>query len=161
MSDAQSGKSSDAQSGKSSSEAQGETPSGAFTQADVDRIVNDRLQRERAKYADYEDLKASAAKGRTAEERIADLEKRNAELAQGQLRARIQAQYQILAEDAELFLTGVDEETLTAQAKRLAARADAQKQNNNQVLSEGTNPSTKEDPARSWAKGVFTKAQKG
>ncbi len=32
-----------------------------FTQADVDRIVADRLARERARYADYDDLKARAA----------------------------------------------------------------------------------------------------
>lgn len=33
-----------------------------FTQADVDRIVQDRLAKEKAKYADYDDLKAKAAK---------------------------------------------------------------------------------------------------
>lgn len=33
-----------------------------FTQADVDKIVGDRLQRERSKYSDYEDLKAKADK---------------------------------------------------------------------------------------------------
>ena len=32
-----------------------------FTQADLDRIVSERLQRERAKFADYDDLKAKAA----------------------------------------------------------------------------------------------------
>ena len=38
------------------------TPEKTFTQADVDKIVSDRLQRERQKYPDYEDLKAKAAK---------------------------------------------------------------------------------------------------
>ena len=33
-----------------------------FTQADVDRIVGERLTRERAKYSDYDDLKTAAAK---------------------------------------------------------------------------------------------------
>lgn len=33
-----------------------------FTQAEVDAIVGDRLKRDRAKYADYEDLKAKADK---------------------------------------------------------------------------------------------------
>lgn len=33
-----------------------------FTQADIDRIVADRLARERSKYADYDELKAKAAK---------------------------------------------------------------------------------------------------
>ena len=33
-----------------------------FTQADVDRIVADRLKRDREKYADYDVLKEKAAK---------------------------------------------------------------------------------------------------
>lgn len=33
-----------------------------FDQADVDRIVQDRLAKEKAKYADYDELKAKAAK---------------------------------------------------------------------------------------------------
>lgn len=33
-----------------------------LTQADVDRIVKDRIARERAKFADYDDLKAKAAR---------------------------------------------------------------------------------------------------
>lgn len=37
----------------------------SFTQADLDRIVADRVQRERGKYADYQDLKTKA--GRLAE----------------------------------------------------------------------------------------------
>jgi vacuolar-type H+-ATPase subunit I/STV1 len=33
-----------------------------FTQAELDRIINERLQRDRAKYADYEALKEKAGK---------------------------------------------------------------------------------------------------
>ncbi len=39
-----------------------------FTQEEVDKIVGDRLQRERAKYADFEALKEKAAKFDAAEE---------------------------------------------------------------------------------------------
>jgi hypothetical protein len=39
-----------------------ETPDKTFTQADLDRIVQDRLNRDRAKFADYDDLKAKATK---------------------------------------------------------------------------------------------------
>lgn len=42
-------------------------PPAALSQADVDRIVNERLSRERAKFADYNDLKAKAAKYDEAE----------------------------------------------------------------------------------------------
>lgn len=38
-----------------------------FTQADIDRIVADRLSREKNKYSDYEDLKAKAEKFDQAE----------------------------------------------------------------------------------------------
>ena len=38
-----------------------EAPAG-FTQADIDRIVQERLNQERKKYADYKDLKAAAEK---------------------------------------------------------------------------------------------------
>lgn len=37
-------------------------PDRTFTQAEMDAIIGDRLKRERAKYADYEDVKAKAAK---------------------------------------------------------------------------------------------------
>jgi hypothetical protein len=39
-----------------------ETSDKTFTQADLDRIVQDRLNRDRAKFADYDDLKAKATK---------------------------------------------------------------------------------------------------
>jgi hypothetical protein len=34
-----------------------------FTQAEVDKLIKDRLARERAKYADYDELKAAAEEG--------------------------------------------------------------------------------------------------
>lgn len=42
-----------------------------FTQAELDRIVADRVARERAKYADYGDLKKRAASAMTDAERAA------------------------------------------------------------------------------------------
>lgn len=47
-----------AQQGTQTAETQ---PEKTFTQAELDAVVGDRLKRERAKYADYEDLKAKAA----------------------------------------------------------------------------------------------------
>jgi hypothetical protein len=103
------------------------------TQADLDKVVGDRVARERAKFADYSDLKAKAAKldeieqaNRTeadkAADRLAKLEERATKAERDALRSRIQARHAISDEDAELFLTGADEETLTKQAERLAAR---------------------------------------
>ena len=53
--------------------AKQETPTAAepertFTQTELNAIVADRLSREKGKYADYEDLKAKAAKFDAAEE---------------------------------------------------------------------------------------------
>lgn len=48
-----------------------------FTQADLDRVVADRIAREKAKYADYGDLKRKAAAAMTENEKaIAEAEQR-------------------------------------------------------------------------------------
>jgi len=112
-----------------------------FTQADVDRLIGERLKRERdatkAKYGDYDDLKAKAEGAKTAEDRIAELEKATNEANAKALRADIANQHGISAEDRDLFLTGTDAETLTAQAERLAEREEAVKQGGNYVGKEG------------------------
>lgn len=136
----------------------------SFTQADVDRIVADRLKREReatkAKYADYDDLKAKAEGAKTAEERMAELEKEIAATKHEALKRRVQAAHQISDEDADLFLTGTDEESLTAQAKRLADRESERKQKNNVSPREGNNPKSNEGEAemREFARNIFGRA---
>ena len=128
----------------------------AFTQADVDRIVSERIQRERAKFADYDDLKAKAGEARTAEERIAELEERYQAAESARLRADVASRYSIPAEDRDLFLTGTDEDTLVAQARRLAER-DTRSQNTsgNYVPREGTNPRLADDPDLEVVRGLF------
>ncbi|MDH6279349.1 hypothetical protein [Prescottella agglutinans] len=56
------------------------------------------------------------------------------------LRLRIATKYGVSDEDADLFLTGSNEEALTKQAERLAARESDRKKNGNHVPREGTNP---------------------
>ncbi len=103
------------------------------TQEDLDRIVQARLAKERAKYSDYEELKGASAKLREIElANQTELEKAvaRAEAAEQKLTAtafdamksRVAAKYQIDEEDVELFLLGKDEETLTKQAERLASK---------------------------------------
>lgn len=53
-------------------------PDQTFTQADVDRIVKERLERAKAKFADYDDLKARAAKLEELERAQMDGEQRKA-----------------------------------------------------------------------------------
>ncbi len=129
-----------------------------FTQADVDRVVRERVQRERAKYADYDDLKAKASTAKTAEERLAEIETRYQASEARALRSDIAAAHGISTEDRDLFLTGTDEETLTAQAKRLAARESERKRNGNVVPTEGNNSRPAENEERAAVRGIFGQA---
>jgi hypothetical protein len=115
-----------------------QTEEAKFTQADIDKAVRERIARERAKYADYDDLKAKAEGAKTIEQKLADLEAKNAAAEARALRSDIAARHGISAEDRDLFLTGTDEETLTAQAKRLAEREADHKKQGNVAPKEGT-----------------------
>jgi hypothetical protein len=127
-----------------------------FTQADVDRIVKERVQRERAKYADYDALKAQAEGAKTLEDRIAEIEQQASQSAARALRAEIANAHGISAEDRDLFLTGTDEETLTAQAKRLADREAERKSKGNHVPREGETPkSNGTDDERAFVRQLF------
>lgn len=69
------------------------------------------------------------------------------------LRARIQAKHGISDEDADLFLTGSDEATLTRQAERLAQRAEDRKKTGNRAPLQGqasTAKSTGANAKREW-----------
>lgn len=126
-----------------------------FTQADVDRIVSERVKRAEAKYADYDDLKAKVGEKASADDRIAKLE---ADLRASQreaLKRRVQAAHGISDEDADLFLTGADEDSLTAQAKRLAERESERKKQGNRAPKEGTTTGAGDDPMREFASRIF------
>lgn len=136
-------------------EATQEAPK-TFTQADVDHIVKERVQREKAKYADYDDLKTKAEGAKSTEERMADLEKQLATTQHEALRARVQAAHGISDEDAALFLTGADEASLTAQAARLAQRESDRKHNDNVSPREGTTiPAAQGSDEATFAKSLF------
>ena len=153
----------------------GETPAAdefkAITsQDDLNKVLNERLQRERAKYADYKDLKAKAAKldeieqanqteAEKAAARIAELETEMQSVRLDAMRRKVAGEHKITdQDDIDLFLTGTDEETLTRQAQRLADR-DADRQNNgNHVPAEGSNPTRGTDDMRSFANDLFDRA---
>ena len=113
------------------------------------------MQRERAKFADYDDLKAKAGEKATVEDRLAAMEKRAADAEARALRSDIAAAHGISAEDRDLFLTGNDEETLTAQAKRLAARESEQKRKNNVSPNEGRTPTGATSGTAEFARQLF------
>ena len=131
-----------------------------------------KLRKEAAKYRTEAKANADAAKRladieqaskteaeRTAE-RITALERQLAEANTTALRASIASTYNIAAEDRDLFLTGTDEETLTVQAKRLAARESELKQNGNHVPAEGRNPSSEDGQLdRTFVRNLFAAAK--
>lgn len=139
-------------------------PANTFTQADVDRIVQDRLaQQAKNKFGDYEALKTEAGKSKTLEERVAEMESRASKAEQDALRATVAAAHGISTKkgangepsDADLFLTGTDEATLTAQAERLAGRAAEQKKHGNFAPNEGKSTNApKADPKLEWLRSV-------
>ena len=94
------------------------------------------------------------------EERISQMEKRAADAESRALRSDIASKHGISAEDRDLFLTGSDEESLTAQAKRLAERVADQKKQGNVAPKEGetkTNGKTDTEP-REFVKQLFDRA---
>jgi len=135
-----------------------------FTQADVDKIVKDRLiQQAKNKFGDYDDLKSKAGQTATAEERLAALEGELSSTKAEALRSRIAAKFGISTEgkdgnpsDADLFLTGTDEAALTAQATRLAAREGERRKSGNVAPKEGaaTNSGT-DDGMREFTRKLF------
>lgn len=147
------------------------------SQADLDRLIGERITRERAKFADYDELKAKAAKVDQAEQanqteaektakRIADLETELSNQRRDSNRLKIAAEFKITnADDIDLFLTGSDDETLRKQAKRLADRdaeqqeqSTKQKNRNNVVPPEGktsTTPPAGDEPMRELVRQLF------
>ena len=137
-----------------------------FTGADVERIVRDRLaQQAKNKFGDYDELKTKAEGAKTLEERFGALESELATSRAQALRTRIAADFGISTKpakegepsDADLFLTGSDEATLTAQAQRLAGREADRKKQGNVAPKEGetkTSGGTDTD-LRDFAKGLF------
>jgi hypothetical protein len=120
-----------------------------FTADEVAQIVKDRLaQQAKNKFGDYDDLKAKAGDAKTAEERIAALEADLTATKTDATRARIAARFGINTEgkdgkpsDADLFLTGTDEDSMTAQAQRLVARETDRKKQGNIAPKEGESKS--------------------
>lgn len=107
-----------------------------------------------ARLAELEESQKSEAQkladAKTAAEQAA------AEAKADALRWRIAAKHGITDDDAELFLTGSDEGTLTKQAERLTERISDRKKTGNVVPKEGTTTTTgKDDPLREVARGLF------
>ena len=156
--------------------AKDESAGKTFTQDEVNKLIGATRTEERnkaaTKYADYNDLKQAAEGKKSADDRIAELESKYAKSEANALRLRVAGDFGISTKrgadgdpsDAELFLTGTDEETLTAQATRFAARnaeqakAEAERKKKSPIVSkEGTSTqgTTTEEDDREFARAFF------
>lgn len=138
-----------------------------FTQAEVDALIKDRAERlAKQQYPDYDDLKKKAEGAKTLEDRLADVEGKLTAAQARELRTGIAAEFGISTKkgpkgepsDADLFLTGTDESTLTAQAQRLATRQADSKKQGNVAPREGDTTSTgkpEEAQAREFVSSLF------
>jgi len=107
-------------------------------------------------YRKFLEASPDAPNKAAVEQRIAELQKQVENTQREALRRRVQAAHGISDEDADLFLTGKDEETVTAQAERLAARESERKTKGNRVPHEGQiTKRAGEDPMREFTRNLF------
>lgn len=90
-----------------------------FTQQEVNSLVGAARQKERSKYADYDDLKAQAAAHADYDEVVAERDRLKAAEARQALVAKVAAESGVPA-SLVAMLDGADEESLAAQAAELA-----------------------------------------
>jgi uncharacterized protein YuzE len=96
-----------------------EAPSKTFTQEDLDRIVADRIARERKKFADYDDIRKKAEEYEKAleEKRLAELsEKERAE----EIAKKFEAEKLQLAQELETLRESMKREKINAEFIRVA-----------------------------------------
>ena len=98
---------------------------------------------------------AQKTEAQKAADRLAEAEAKAAAAEASAVRWKVAAKYGVSDEDADLFLTGADEETLTKQAQRLTGLAEERKRNGNTNPREGTNPKPETDDMREFARQVF------
>lgn len=112
---------------------QGTQQDKTFTQAELDRVVEQRLQRERSKYADYDDVRAKAAElDQLREANASELEKAQGKATKAE-RERDEARALLLryevAQEKEVpaklvpLLTATDKAGLEAQADLILENA--------------------------------------
>lgn len=155
---------------ETTADAQQQPPEGESKTFDADYV--DKLRKEAAKYRTEAKANADAAKRLTeiedaqkseaekAAERIRALEQDAADARRDALRFKVASRFGVSDEDADLFLTGSDEETLTKQAERLGAREAERKKSGNTVPREGNNPTSSGDGNdRAFARSLFSSTE--
>lgn len=139
------------------------------TQQELNRIITERVNRERAKFGDYEDLKGKAA-------RLTELEQANlteaeksaqritaAEAEVAKVPAKVADALRdsiialgIIPEDKKVLLTASDPESLLAQVKAIQGLSEDRRKNGPYVSREGrTQSASAENPMREIAQQIF------
>lgn len=98
---------------------------------------------------------ANKSEAEKSADRMRQLETDAATARSEALRLRIATKHGISDEDADLLLTGVDEDTLTRQAKRLVQRESDRKKQGNVAPREGANPTAKSSDEREMVRSLF------
>lgn len=134
-------------------------PDQSFTQADVDRIVQERVKRAEAKFADYDDLKQKAAGAKTVEDRVAEIERQAKESEARALRAEVAITKGLTSGQAKRLI-GSTREELEADADDFLKDVTERKTKNNVSPREGTNPSSDAGgDEREFVRGLFRPAE--
>lgn len=125
--------------------------------------AREQEKRAKANAAAAKQLEAIEEASKTEAQKAADslaAAQRDAEEARAEaLRYRIASKFQIGDEDAALFLTGTDEETLTTQAKRLSDREAERKKTGNRVPKEGNPSQPGTDEMREFTRKLFNRGE--
>lgn len=141
------------------------------TQQELNRIITERVNRERAKFADYEDLKGKAARLTVLEQaNLTEAEKSAQRITAAEAEvAKVPAKVAdalrdsiialgIIPEDKKVLLTASDPESLLAQVKAIQGLTEDRKKRGGYVAREGSNTQSGDDPLRAVARGLFKPA---
>jgi hypothetical protein len=134
-----------------------------LTQADVDKVVETRLERQKKQYADYDDLKEKAGKVDTIskefEEKLkgkdTEIETVKGELGTAKLETvKVKAIHEFkLSDDLSEFLNGADEDTIRTQAEKLSKGIPG----GSVVVTKDGKPDEKTSDTKKVAQGLFGK----
>lgn len=105
----------------------GTTGGKTFTQAEVDQIVKDRLTRERAKFADYDELKARAAEADKSASQLDKIQQQMAAMSERAEKSERQAMIREVADELKISvkqasrLTGKTKDELLSDGREFLA----------------------------------------
>lgn len=137
------------------------------TQADLDRIVSERVNRTKAQFADYEDIKIKAAEyDKATEAQKSEIQKavERAEAAERALTAKeaealrltVASKHGITGDYLDL-VHGADEAALEAAATKVAALI-AKGPKGPVITTQGTEPTAASTQGRDWLRDALTRS---